>query len=148
LNLRPATIADVPALMAIETRAVTAAHWSAAQYEALFSSGAAFRIVLVTEEAGAIQGFFIARAVDREWEIENIAVAEDYRRCHLGSDLLAAFLDLASSHGATAVFLEVRESNAPARRLYEKCAFVESGRRPNYYHDPNEAAITYRLDYF
>ena len=62
-----------------------------------------------------------------EWEIENIAVAGRARRRGLGTRLLGEFLDLAQSRGAEAVFLEVRESNLAARRLYEKWAFVESG---------------------
>ena len=49
--------------------------------------------------------------------------------------------------GAKAVFLEVRESNYAARALYEKWAFVESGRRRRYYQDPNEDAILYRIDF-
>ena len=49
--------------------------------------------------------------------------------------------------GAGAVFLEVRESNRAARALYEKWAFLESGRRRGYYKDPEEDAILYRLDF-
>ena len=51
----------------------------------------------------------------------------------------------AQSEGATAIFLEVRESNHAARSLYEKWAFSESGRRPRYYTQPEEDAIVYRL---
>ena len=49
--------------------------------------------------------------------------------------------------GAAAVFLEVRESNRAARALYEKWAFLESGRRRGYYKDPEEDAILYRIDF-
>ncbi|HEY1152975.1 MAG TPA: ribosomal-protein-alanine N-acetyltransferase RimI, partial [Pseudolabrys sp.] len=37
--------------------------------------------------------------------------------------------------GVTAVFLEVSENNAAARRLYARAGFREVGRRPNYYRD-------------
>ncbi|MGB7583492.1 MAG: GNAT family N-acetyltransferase, partial [Terriglobales bacterium] len=79
-------------------------------------------------------------------ELENIAIAGPARRRGLGSRLLGEFLNAARSLGATTVFLEVRESNSAARRLYEKWAFSESGRRANYYRDPKESAVTYRLD--
>ena len=69
-------------------------------------------------------GFIAGRAVGEEWEIENIAVAGPARRRGLGTRLLGEFLDLARDRGAEAVFLEVRESNLAARRLYEKWAFV------------------------
>jgi ribosomal-protein-alanine N-acetyltransferase len=41
--------------------------------------------------------------------------------------------------------LEVRESNASARGLYEKQGFREAGRRRGYYTDPVEDAILYSL---
>ena len=84
---------------------------------------------------------------DREWEIENIAVAGPARRRGLGTRLLGELLDLARGRGADAVFLEVRESNHAARALYEKWAFLESGRRRGYYKDPEEDAILYRLGF-
>ncbi len=43
------------------------------------------------------------------------------------------------------ILLEVRESNLPARRLYEKHAFRDVGRRRMYYKDPAEDAILYEL---
>jgi len=61
--------------------------------------------------------------------------------------MLGKFLDLARNRGAEAVFLEVRESNLAARRLYEKWAFVESGVRRRYYRDPEEDAVTYRFTF-
>jgi [ribosomal protein S18]-alanine N-acetyltransferase len=142
--IRPATLDDVPVLMTLEKHAVTAAHWSVDQYRAIFSSTQP-RIALVIEDDNTIQGFLFGRGVDSEWELENIAVAGPARHCGLGTRLLGEFLNTARSRGATTVFLEVRESNSAARRLYEKWAFRESGRRLNYYHDPEEAAITYRL---
>jgi ribosomal-protein-alanine N-acetyltransferase len=83
--------------------------------------------------------------VGREWEIENIAVAGPARRRGLGTRLLGELLDQARDRGADAVFLEVRESNRAARALYEKWAFLESGRRRGYYKDQEEDAIVYRL---
>ena len=99
------------------------------------------------EEEVTIQGFLVARTVEREWEIENIAIAGAARRRGLGSRLLGEFLDLARKRGAESVFLEVRESNRAARALYAKWAFVESGRRNGYYHEPDEDAVVYRLTY-
>ncbi|MGO9647996.1 MAG: ribosomal protein S18-alanine N-acetyltransferase [Terriglobales bacterium] len=145
--IRSATLDDVPALMVLEKHAVTAAHWSAEQYRTAFSSSQVSRIALVSEDQEGIQGFLVARGVGPDWEIENVAIAGAARRRGLGTRLLGEFLNAARSRGAMAVLLEVRESNSAARFLYEKWAFRESGRRANYYHDPQEAAITYRLDF-
>jgi ribosomal-protein-alanine N-acetyltransferase len=61
--------------------------------------------------------------------------------------LLSELLDIARGGGAKAIFLEVRESNQAARALYEKWAFLESGRRRRYYQEPDEDAILYRIDF-
>ncbi len=147
LTIRPATVADLPAMMSLEKRAATAAHWSAEQYAALFGGSSPDRVASILIEEPRIQGFVIARVVGDEWEIENIAIAGPARRRGLGTRLLGELLDMARARGAAAVFLEVRESNRAARALYEKWAFLESGRRPAYYQDPQEAAILYRLEF-
>ncbi len=145
-SIRAATVADLPAMMALEKRAATAAHWSAEQYEALFASDPG-RLALIMEEESELRGFVIARVVAEDWEIENIAIAGLARRRGLGTRLLGELLDLARAKGAVAIFLEVRESNRAARALYEKWAFLESGRRRGYYQDPGEDAILYRIDF-
>ena len=50
LSIRPATVADLPAMMALEKRAATAAHWSAQQYEALFRLSDPERVALILIE--------------------------------------------------------------------------------------------------
>ncbi len=102
---------------------------------------------MVIEEDAVVCGFLVARAVGNEWEIENLAVAGTARRRGLGTRLLGEFLTRVRDEGAAAVFLEVRESNHAARRLYEKWAFVESGCRSQYYQHPPEDAILYRFDF-
>jgi [ribosomal protein S18]-alanine N-acetyltransferase len=146
-TIREATVADLPAMIGLEKRAATAAHWSAAQYEGLFHASDPGRLALIMREDSELQGFVIARVLAEEWEIENIAIAGSARRRGLGTRLLGELLDLARGKGAAAVFLEVRESNLAARALYEKWAFLESGRRRRYYKDPEEDAILYRIDF-
>ena len=147
MHLRPATPADIPAMMKLVNHSATAAHWSRDHYDRIFGAEAPRRIALVIEETVGLQGFLIAHEIAGEWEIENIAIAGAARRRGLGTRLLGAFLDDARAQHATAVFLEVRESNHAARLLYEKWAFVESGRRPAYYKEPEEDAIVYRLSF-
>lgn len=147
LSIRAATVADLPAMMAVEKHAATAAHWSAEQYEALFRASDPGRVALIMQEESGVQGFVIARVVGEDSEIENIAIAGPARRRGLGTRLLGELLDLAKAQGAAAAFLEVRESNQAARALYEKWAFLESGRRRRYYKDPEEDAILYRFGF-
>jgi ribosomal-protein-alanine N-acetyltransferase len=169
LRIRPATPADIAAMMALEKLSATAAHWSSAQYKeicetsvsiraSVSSSGGrrdacqtagetpALRLALVVEAHSGVQGFAVARVLGREWEIENIVVADQDQRRGLGTRLLGELVSLARSQGAQSIFLEVRESNRAARALYLKCAFVENGHRKSYYQDPLENAILYKLD--
>lgn len=99
----------------------------------------------MTQEDGTIVGFVVARALEPDWEIENIAVAANSRRRGLGKRLLSALLNRAREDGASTIFLEVRESNDEARAFYERLQFVENGRRSRYYRDPVEDAVVYRL---
>jgi ribosomal-protein-alanine N-acetyltransferase len=147
MRIRRATAADVPAMMDLERTAATAAHWSTEQYQTAFSDQPPSRVLLIIEEEAGVQGFIAGRALGEEWEIENITVAGRARRRGLGSRLLGEFLELARGRGASTVFLEVRESNLAARRLYEKWAFVECRRRKLYYREPEEDAIVYQMGF-
>jgi ribosomal-protein-alanine acetyltransferase len=147
LFIRPATSADLSAMMALEKHAATAAHWSVEQYEAMFRASGGERVALIVEEELRVQGFVIAHAVGAEWEIENIAIAGSARRRGLGTRLLGELLDLARAKGAEAVFLEVRASNRAAQALYERWSFTPSGLRKCYYKNPEEDAILYRLGF-
>jgi ribosomal-protein-alanine N-acetyltransferase len=147
MHIRPATSADIPAMMKLVDHSATAAHWSREQYDRIFGAEPPRRLALVIEEAVGLQGFLVAHELAAEWEIENIAIAGAARRRGLGTRLLGTFLDHARAQHASAVFLEVRESNHAARLLYEKWAFVESGRRAGYYTQPQEDAIVYRLSF-
>jgi [ribosomal protein S18]-alanine N-acetyltransferase len=132
-------------MMALEASAITAAHWSEEQYRAALSQSQPRRLVLVIEEDVSLRGFLIGREVDRDWEIENIAIAETRRQQGLGSQLLVEFLNITRRNQGNSVFLEVRESNFAARRLYEKRGFTKSGLRKGYYRQPDEDAVVYRL---
>ncbi len=146
IRVRPGVAADLPRLNEITRRSATAAQWTQEQYEKLFAPEiAGGRVVLVIEEERQVKGFIVGRPVDREWEIENIAVCGPARRRGLGSRLLGEFLNLVHERGGRQVFLEVRESNQAARKLYEKWAFVETGRRKAYYQDPAEDALIFNF---
>jgi ribosomal-protein-alanine N-acetyltransferase len=140
-TIRPAALNDVPAILAIEQQAPDAAHWSVEQYKKLLGCG----VVLVAEEAGKLCGFVCAKAVAGEWEMENVVVAAEFLRRGIANQLVRELIQRAASEAASAILLEVRESNLPARRLYEKQGFREVGRRRVYYRNPMEDAILYAL---
>ncbi|WP_298498031.1 GNAT family N-acetyltransferase [uncultured Maritimibacter sp.] len=97
--------------------------WSAAEIESLATGPGGF---VVTEP----QGFALGRTIAGEAELLTIAVLPAAQGQGIGRRLLAAFE--AEARAGTA-FLEVAEDNAPARHLYERCGWVEAGRRRAYY---------------
>ena len=146
--VRPAVYSDLPRLVAIAGHSVTAAQWKQEEYLDLFTpESQQVHTILVVEQNGGVMGFIVGRRIDHEWEIENVAVSGPARRNGLGSRLLSEFLNVVRGLGGSDVFLEVREFNAPARALYEKWAFVESGRRKSYYDDPAEDALILRFSF-
>jgi [ribosomal protein S18]-alanine N-acetyltransferase len=132
----------VPHVHAIE-RAVFADPWSTQDFRDCVVSDALF---LVAEEKDAITGYVVAIDAADEGEILNLSVAPAGRRRGLGRALVEQVLDALASRGARHIYLEVRESNAPARALYAAYGFREVGRRKEYYRRPVEDAIVLGLD--
>jgi ribosomal-protein-alanine N-acetyltransferase len=93
-----------------------------------------------------VGGYIVALDAADEGEILNLAVAPGGRRRGLGRALVDAMLDTLADRGVRHVYLEVRESNAPARALYAALGFAEAGRRKAYYRRPVEDAIVLRRD--
>jgi ribosomal-protein-alanine N-acetyltransferase len=148
VRIRRAIPSDVPQISSLEQQSVSAAHWTAQQYEALFSPDAPVRAIFVAADDSndaSLDGFLIARCLRDEWEIENVVVAGALRRQGIGRSLIQELTAPAGSAGVRSIILEVRESNQAAVRLYESIGFREEGRRKDYYRNPAEDALLYRL---
>lgn len=86
-------------------------------------------------------GYIGMRVVADEGEIVNLAVSPGRRHTGVASALLGTVLDFAAFQGVTYIWLEVRESNTAARKLYKKFGFEQVGRREKYYSAPVEDAL-------
>jgi [ribosomal protein S18]-alanine N-acetyltransferase len=137
--VRPMTIGDLEDVQLIE-RASFTAPWPANAYRQELEANrlAHYLVVVVGERIVAYGGIWLM--VD-EAHITTFAVHPAYRRRGLGERLLLALLDLAIARHAREATLEVRLSNLPARRLYEKYGFRPVGIRPRYYSDNQEDAL-------
>jgi len=145
--LREALPTDLSRVLQIARECRDAAQWPDREFEQIVVPDAlAHRIALVILENDHVQGFIIGRAAGDQWEIENVAVNPLKRRHGLGAELVREFLNR-TRNGAKEVFLEVRESNLNARKLYEKMGFVQIGRRKFYYQEPPEDAILLRFSF-
>lgn len=95
-------------------------------------------------EKGRIVGYAVAWYVMDEGELANLAVAPSQQGRGIGRQLLDATIEDARARHVSHLYLEVRESNTKARRLYESCGFLEVTRRKGYYRSPVEDALILR----
>jgi len=134
-RIRPATEADLGQVHAIERR-VFRNPWTLGGFRAFLSD-----LVLVVESDGDVAGYVVARYAADMGEILNVAVHPDHWRRGLARRLVTESLEQLVGKGVAMVFLEVRESNAAARALYDELGFEPVGRRPGYYRNPTEDAL-------
>jgi ribosomal-protein-alanine N-acetyltransferase len=132
-------LGDLDAVHAIEQASFTTP-WPPHAYQSEIETNrlAHYIVARIDGEVVAYAGMWIM--VD-EAHITTFAVHPAWRRQRLGERLLLAAIDIAVARGAREATLEVRLSNLPARRLYEKYGFRPVGLRPRYYSDNHEDAL-------
>jgi ribosomal-protein-alanine N-acetyltransferase len=104
---------------------------------------AAHRRYVVLTVAGQVVGYLGVIQVLDQVDVTGIAVHPTHQRRGLAIRLFETLL--ANLDAGTMVFLEVRQSNLPAQRLYQRLGFQVIGTRPAYYQHPNEDAILMKL---
>ena len=135
---------DVPQVVAIERSAFSQPWSENAFLESLTNNYAYFLVAQeqvansAGDEANIIIGYVGMYISFEEGEITNVAVAEVLRKNGVGEALMKGLLADAQKLGVTRIVLEVRVSNAPAIRFYEKCGFKEIGIRKGFYDFPKE----------
>lgn len=78
----------------------------------------------------SVAGFILTQRVLDEVTILYLSIDPRYRRQGLARQLVQA---LQVAVGRQTIMLEVRQSNEPARALYQQCGFIQVGERVNYY---------------
>ena len=102
---------------------------------------------LVAVDGDRVAGYVGSQTVCDETDMMNVAVTADYRRQGLGEKLVLALVEELKVMGSQCLTLEVRDSNTPARTLYEKLGFQQIGLRKNYYRNPKEDAYILRKEW-
>ncbi len=100
---------------------------------------------IVAKDGKDIIGSAGLRNMCGDADITNVMVREDYRRQGIAERMLKELMRRAGEIGVRNFTLEVRVSNLPAIRLYEKLGFVSEGIRPGFYEHPKEDAVIYWL---
>jgi ribosomal-protein-alanine N-acetyltransferase len=142
--IRPATVADVDAIVRLEHDNLGVDAWS----RALVPEGVAGHLpsvtYLVASDAEDVVGHAVVSVVADTSELQRIAVDVSHRRAGLATQLLDEVVVLAESAGADRLLLEVREDNDRAIAFYAARGFVEIDRRSRYYRDGGTAVVMLR----
>ena len=141
ITIRTMVSADLEAVVALES-AEQPRPWSERMFRQELETEN--RRYLVAEN-DRIVGFGGVMVIDDEAHITNLLVTEQHRGKGIGRRLVRALMKSAVEMGAQHVTLEVRSSNATARKLYAGLGLAPVGIRPNYYGD-EDALIMWAHD--
>jgi ribosomal-protein-alanine N-acetyltransferase len=150
--VRAGGVGDLAKVVALERGVAEAPHWGEGEYAALVDGqtsrvqgGGVRRCLFVAEDEDRVVGFAVGKVVgvgpEGMGEMESVVVDPTARRAGVGRALCGAVVGWSKEQGAAAVELEVRAGSAGAIALYEGMGFVEQGRRPGYYHAPDDDAV-------
>jgi [ribosomal protein S18]-alanine N-acetyltransferase len=137
IELEPLAAEHLAAIALLERQGLSP--WSERQIGAELT--ATNQVGLVAAARGAVIGWCCCRFCEAEGELLKITVARPYRRRGIGDLLLAAMERRLAGCGVTTLLLEVRADNGGAIAFYRHGGFQLVGRRPRYYHDPEDDAL-------
>lgn len=129
---------DIDTLLAIEARS-NPAPIRDTQLRDAFANDVNRTFVLCEQQA--IIGFIIYQIAVDTADIVHLVIDQSQQGKGFAKQLLSKTLRQLQQIGVKTCFLEVRESNVTAHKLYEKCGFEVMGKRRNYYHSPKEHAV-------
>ena len=130
--------ADIDAVVALE-RTIFSDPWSEKSIRETYKEERA--LILVAEQHDDIVGYCILYHVMDEGEIARIGVKKELQGQGIGQGLLQFVRAFCEERKIGRLLLDVRESNASARRFYEKYGFSIDGVRKDFYEQPKEHAI-------
>ena len=139
--IRRMTLEDIPAVVEIE-KACFSLPWSEKSFEDSLSREDTVFLVCSEECVTGYMGLYLSFD---EASVTNVAVSPEFRKKGYGEALVTAAKEFAKEAGVESIFLEVRQSNAPALSLYKKLGFEELGIRKKFYEHPVEDAIIMKV---
>jgi len=135
--------ADLSALFELET-ACFSEPWSEKSLLNLLENPV-YLVLLERDSKAKARGYLIGWQVGEDAELARVGVMPEARGQGIGGLLVEYAIPIWRTGGARNIFLEVRQSNGVARRLYQARGFEEIGRRSNYYQN-DETAIVLRFE--
>ncbi len=105
-------------------------------------------IGMVAEHAGEVVGFMIYELHKTRLHILNFAVAADFCRSGIGTQMIDKLVSKLSQQRRKEIMLEVRETNLSAQLFFQDQGFLAMGVLRDHYDDSQEDAylMSYRSD--
>lgn len=115
--------------------------WPRSAFEEIVDKRDADYYLAEDDETGHLVGGCVVFRIIDEGDITNVAVDKEYRGRGIATELLRYAIECNEAMGIRDFTLEVRASNTPAIRVYEKCGFESAGIRPGFYDHPKEDGL-------
>jgi len=131
---------DIENVTIIEAEAYGKHHWAKSSFYDEMSNNLA-RYYVAKTSTGEVVGYAGTWHIIDEGHITTFAVKKDYLRNHIGEAIMQKIIEDCYQNNIKYLTLEVRVSNIPAIKLYEKYGFQSLGTRKGYYQDNNEDAL-------
>ena len=137
---------DLDQVLAIENASFSMP-WSKNLFLAEFRNRPVSLMLAALEPDGqrTVLGYIVCWVFVDEVHILDLAVKPEIRKHNIGRRLVLAALRTAYEWGGRRAFLEVRQSNKPALRLYGVLGFSQVQLRKEYYDQPLEDAVVMEL---
>lgn len=139
IELRRLAALEIDEVAALSARCFPGSGFTAAELAGELER--AFAEVWVARDDARIAGYAVAWFVGDDGEVLTLGTDPHARRRGLGRALVARLQLSARERGVRSLTLEVRESNAAARALYDDAGFETVGVRRRYYADGEDARV-------
>ena len=136
---------DINGILEIENHQFTHP-WQRKQFTPELTHDIAYFYVAQENTTGTLAGYIIFWVIQDMIELHNIAVSAQFKKKGIGKKLMHFMLETAQQQKVKEIFLEVRQSNTEAIPFYEAFHFSVVATRQNYYTEPTEDAIIYKLE--
>jgi ribosomal-protein-alanine N-acetyltransferase len=137
--IRRMNLNDIEKVMKIELEAFSQPWTFESFFNEISNNNLAYYFVI--EKDNEIIGYLGMWKIIDEGHITNIAIDKEYRKMGYGHILVYESIEFMKNDGVTSFTLEVRVTNNPAIKLYEKMGFTRAGIRKKYYQDNGEDAL-------
>ena len=115
--------------------------WSKSQWQKELTDPKRICIGVLELETQKLLGLCSAWLVIDELHITCIAVHPIHQRKGLGKFLMSDLIKRTNSLITNQIYLEVKDTNEPAKAFYKTMGFKSVGNRPNFYKDGSNALI-------